>query len=115
MERQAARVRPSGRPRRKVRYCKGRRLALHPLGLSEGDGNEGAPRAFQKTGAAERWLNGAKERWLRMESSADMSMAKSITTQGVMPGLDPGIHEAAQQNAELQFVGVDTLPGQTRQ
>jgi hypothetical protein len=33
-----------------------------PSGFSEGNENEGAPRALQTTGAAERWLNSL--RWL---------------------------------------------------
>ena len=47
---------------RKARGAARRRLMVAPLGApspracSEEDGNEGAPRAFQKTGAAERWL-----------------------------------------------------------
>ena len=56
VERRVVRVRRSGRPRRKAWTL--RALLGAPLPhVGEGNGNEGAPRALQTTGAAERWLN----------------------------------------------------------
>jgi hypothetical protein len=62
MERCEARARAQRARRRKASAdgCASRRSI--PSGFSEGNENEGAPRALQTTGAAERWLNSL--RWL---------------------------------------------------